>query len=462
MSFAKKSLSLFNREVLFSVLGLGVNVMVARTLGPVGIGLWAVFDLLNNYGRVFGGPRLEIASVYFLNQKKYDRGVILFLTNVVTLACGLALSAILLSQAGFLQRVLFKGGDVETIVLLLVLCHLPLLFLKRNYFYFLLSREDTRSYNRMMVLQEVVNPGVSFVLLMFFDWGLKSLAVGMLSGSAAALIYGFVQAHRVEKMKPSFDVRLLVDMFRFSMKVYASEAMGFLNNYLSNSVAALSLPLSSLAFFSMGKGKAEWLNRITNAVATILYPRVANLKGSDQDPSSMTTMAVRLSLLILLLAGLGLAIVIYPATLVLYGKDFLSLIPCFFILLPALIIHSATSVLRQHFLGIGRSDIPMKISVVPLILQVVLCLTLIPPWGYIGAASAVALTFTVTTAITVMAYHKVSRVGYSKLLIPEKSDFFFLVRFIKEQILQRGLVLRRVFSRPVKPKILHKTQELLP
>jgi O-antigen/teichoic acid export membrane protein len=449
VSLANKSLSLFSREVLFTILGLGVNVVIARTLGPVGVGLWAVLDLLNNYGRVFGGPRFEIASVYFLGQKKYGRGEIFFMSNLAAILCSAALTALALTQTGLLGRIFFRSVPVEPAALALVLSHFPLLFLKRNYHYFLLSREDTRSYNAMMVLQELINLAVVLPLLFVFKMGLTSLAIGMLAGSFLSLIYGAVKVHRIDKMVFSFNGKLLREMFRFSSKVYLSEAVGFLNNYLSNFITALLLTPTALAFFSMGKGKAEWLNRITNAVGTVLYPRVASLNGADRDPAATTTAAVRLSLFILLLGGLGLALLIYPVTRILYGAAFLPLIPCFFIVLPAVVVHNGTSVLRQHFLGIGRSDIPLKISLVPLLLQGTLCFLLIPPLGYLGGALAVTVTFAATAVITVVTYRRITQVTYREILIPGKSDFEFLFHFAKEKffiISGRPRILRKALG----------------
>src|SRR3990167_1843186 len=256
MSLAQKSLSVLSRDILFTLIGLVTGVVVARTLGPAGVGIWAALDLINNYGRVFGGPRLEIASVYFLNQKQDKRGHIFFLINIVSVTFGICLASLLILNLPTIRGVLFRETVISGSLVALFIGHFPFLFLKRNYHYFLLAREDITSFNRMLIIQEITYPAVAISLLVFFNWGLWSFVAGMYAGSLASLAYGIPKIHRREKMVPNFDLKLLGEMFSFSMKVYSSEAMGFLNIYLSNLLCAVLLTPAGLAFFSMGKGKA--------------------------------------------------------------------------------------------------------------------------------------------------------------------------------------------------------------
>ena len=355
MSLVNKSLSIFNREIVFTFLRLGTGAIVARKLGPTGMGIWAALDLIVNYSRVFGAPRLEIATVYFWSQKQWNRGEILFTVNVVGFTMGLLL-CFLLSFQHDLLRTFFVKTNIEPLLMILVFAHLPLRFVKRNYHYFLLAQEDTQSYNRVLVIDDVLKAMITITLLLFFDLGLWSLAIAIHISSACAFVYAAVKVRRTQRMVVHHNVKLFFTMLRFSMKVYVSEASGFLTIYISNLITALFLGPAQLAFFSMGKGKAEWLNRITNAIATVLYPRVSHLQGSGQDASITTTDASRISLLILSVAAFFLSLFIYPATLLLYGREFSPLVIVFFLILPGFIFHSVTSLQRQYFLGIGRAE----------------------------------------------------------------------------------------------------------
>lgn len=413
----------------------------------MGLGMWVALDLINNYCRVFGGPRLEISCIYFLGQKKYDKDQVFFTTNLVSFTAGVFLATILLFNLEFLKDLFFKGIDINLMIVCLILLNLPLLFLRRNYYYFLLSMEDTRSYNNMMILQELISPFVSIILLFVFKLGLWSMLFGMLCSSVISSLYGFIKVHRMRKFRFAFSYPLLKEMLQYSSKIYFSEAIGFLNGYLTNLLTAIFLSPISLAFLSMGKGKAEWLSRITNAVSTVLYPRISNLQGKGENPVTITGFAYRVSFIILVATSLAISVFIYPAILFLYGKQFLPIIGPFFIIIPSFLFYSGALVLRQYFLGIGRADVSMKISITPLILQVLLCYFLLPIKGYIGGAIAVSVSYLLTFIVTIMVYKRFSGETYFSLLIPKKMDFSFIYELFKERLTVLIILIKEIFKR---------------
>ena len=138
MSLVDKSVSIFSRDIVFTVIRLFTGVVLARKLGPVGFGIWAILDLIINYSRVFGTPRFEIASVHFLGKKEYQRGEVIFVTNMIAIGMGLLLIGLFLPNIVLIKIIFFKDVFVESYLIGLTLCFIPILFLSRNYQYFLL------------------------------------------------------------------------------------------------------------------------------------------------------------------------------------------------------------------------------------------------------------------------------------------------------------------------------------
>ena len=162
MSLANNTLRVFNREIIFTVVRLFTGVVIARALGPVGIGVWAILDLINNYARVFGAPRFEIASVHFMPKKEYAKGDIIFITNIIAVLSSMFIVIILSYNIGYLKTVFFKDVTVQSSLIIATLCFLPILFTNRNYLYFLLSHEKIKSYNMMLNIQDI--PEILFLL----------------------------------------------------------------------------------------------------------------------------------------------------------------------------------------------------------------------------------------------------------------------------------------------------------
>jgi len=317
------------------------------------------------------------------------------------------------------------------------------MFLLRNHIYFLLSREDANSYNNLMMIHDL-SKGFMTILLLALDLDLWALAIGLHVGNFASLLYGMKKTYEQVPWRWTGSFSQLRHMLRYSIKIYVSEAFGYLTVYLSNLITAIFLTPTSLAFFSMGKGKAEWLTRITNAIGAMLYPRVSNLMGKNENPSATVTTIFRVSLLVLLATAVFFSIAIYPATIVLYGRTFLPLLKSFFIVLPALIFFSATNLLRQYFLGIGRADIPMKLSIVPLIMQLGLCFLLIPIFGFVGGAFSVSVSYVLTSGLILFVYRKLAHTSLTELLLPRKADFQMVSSVIRQRA---GLIGNRLLRK---------------
>ena len=70
MSISDKSLSLFNRDIFVYSSKIILWAIVARILGPVGLGIWIIFEMIPSYAEAFGMLKFDVASVYFLGKKK--------------------------------------------------------------------------------------------------------------------------------------------------------------------------------------------------------------------------------------------------------------------------------------------------------------------------------------------------------------------------------------------------------
>ena len=429
---SRKSTSIIGRDVLLGILRFGIGVFVARILGPIGFGSWAMLELITNYLRVFGAPRFEIACVNFLGRRRYDRGEVMFLTNLIAVVMGLVWLGAVFVARDRLQAILFRQFEVSTPLIVATACYLPLLFVVRNYMYFLLSLEDIASFNALQIIQDVTRNALTVLLLLILTDKLWALPISAVTSGALATLYGAVKVHRVQRMGREASWRLAREMLGFSATVYVGEAVGFLNLYASNLLTGLYLPPSAMAFLSVGKGKAELLNQISTAVSTVLYPVISNRERKPVDAEAVTTRAFRLCLIVLSGFGLlGIALA-YPLIVTLYGWRFAPAATAFCIVIPGVVIQGAANVQRQYFVAMGRPDLPLKIAVPPLALQAIACVVLIPRLGFGGAALAASVALIVSGILYVAAYRQFAGTSYREMLVPKREDFVWIGHRAKE------------------------------
>jgi len=108
MSLAHKAFSIFQRDVLLFATRLVTGIIVARTLGPVALGIFTILSLVPSYAEAFGRLKVDVASVYFMGQKTFRREDILFNLNLIALASVGTILAIILSCLGMLIYIAFR------------------------------------------------------------------------------------------------------------------------------------------------------------------------------------------------------------------------------------------------------------------------------------------------------------------------------------------------------------------
>jgi O-antigen/teichoic acid export membrane protein len=100
-----------------------------------------------------------------------------------------------------------------------------------------------------------------------------------------------------------------------------------------------------------------------------------------------------------LVAGMMLAITVVtsllaqPAISLLYGDEFLPAIPAFLWLMPAIVILSVNTIFMNYFGSIGMPSISVYSPVSAALLNIVLCIWLIPSLGIVGASISSIATY---------------------------------------------------------------------
>ena len=133
-------------------------------------------------------------------------------------------------------------------------------------------------------------------------------------------------------------------------------------------------------------------------------------------------------------SGILACIFIYPLTLLLYGKDFIPLVIPFWILAPSIIIFYSSALVNPYFLGSGRPDIPLKISLIPIIPQAFFCYLFIPKFGISGAALSASLSFLILSFIQIIVFKKFTGLTYREILVTKAEDKKLIYNFIKRKL----------------------------
>lgn len=434
MSLSSKSFSIFQRDVFLFFTNLVTGIVVARKLGPEAMGLWIILQMIPAYAEAFGRFKFDIAAVYFLGKGKYGMGDMVFTLNMVAMTTSIVIIIPVVWQFDWFYQILFGNSKTNVqFFMYLILSQIPLHFLYMNYSYLHIYKEDVKIYNRMVVIRALFSSVIGISLLIFFDLGLLAVVSASIVSVFAGQLYGILKLGPIEKRKYLLNLPMIKDLLVYGLKLYLAGIISYLNAYVTRLIVVLYLLPAQVAFFCMAQDKGGLINKVPNAMSTILFPRVSKT-DNDDDSAILVAKAFRIALLILIIVGLLALLLIKPLVFLLYGPAYLPIVVPFWIILPGLVLSGAATVINQYFIGIGRPGISAKINVVPLFVQVAMALTLIPLIGMVGAALAFLVTLLSISLVQIIVFLWISSCSLKGDLLIRKEDFQTIKSFILSQL----------------------------
>lgn len=446
MGFAEKSFSLFRRDVILFCTNLCTSVVVARKLGPEMMGLWTILLLIPSYAEAFGRLKFDIAAVYFLGKKKVPLGEMTFFLHIIAIVTSLVITIIFIANFSWFYQLLFKKSTINMQELTFgVLLVIPLRMLFSNYVYLLIFKEDIKTYNLMIIWQAFTNSIVSIVLILVFNLGIFGALMGNILGLLSSILYAGIKLNGEEKIKPKFDVFLLINMAKYSFHQYVSGIMNYIQISLTDLLIAMYLLPSNAAFYTLSKSISDVSTRLfTSALNTMLFSRVSK---SDKNSESEILTAHAFKILFIILTGIffGLYIIIKPLIFVLYGEKYFPMVAIFRIIFPGFVLNCCCTMFTSYFSGIGRVKLLTKMSILPVFFQIICAINLLPRYGLHGGAWSFLLSSLVNFMMFILVFINTTSLTV-KDIIPKRSDLIAIYEFVKKDVVAHhfNLLLRKM------------------
>jgi O-antigen/teichoic acid export membrane protein len=185
--------------------------------------------------------------------------------------------------------------------------------------------------------------------------------------------------------------------------------------------------MEEVGFYSLGVSIAEKLWQLPFAIGIVLMSRAVNT--DDQDAINETTARlVRVSLIVGLIASIAMFVVspwVLPA---IWGEKFRPSIMVVQYILPGILFISIYRVLSSRLAGIGRPGVSIYVFLPALIINILLNLWWIPPYGAFGAVMATNVSYTLGTIAYIFVYSRIVHMPVRMIFEYKQSDF----RFLKE------------------------------
>lgn len=374
-------------------LAIGVNVLLARALGPEGRGEYALAILGALTLVVLGKLGLDHANVYLLGTLRIPAERLARQNLLVALAAGLP-GAVLLVLAPRLLPGVF--GEVPVVYLAVAAATIPIgLHLQLTAGLQNITGVVTWQF-RALAAGSALQLGA--YALLWAAGALDVLVALVVNLLATVLTYGFVLSRSWPwAVRLGSDASLLLRSVRYALVIHVGMVLLFLQTRLNMFVVQAVVGTVGLGHFALAVALAEALALASDSLAIALLPR-----QTSGDLRSAASVALRLGMVggaLVLITALPLVLFGPPLIALVFGAEFAPAYAPFLALLPGVALFAV-----QRFCGAPtlRANDPgryTRIFVAGVTMNAALVLWWTPMWGLVGAGAATSVSHALTAAL---------------------------------------------------------------
>jgi O-antigen/teichoic acid export membrane protein len=177
---------------------------------------------------------------------------------------------------------------------------------------------------------------------------------------------------------------------------------------------------AGVGHYLVGVNLAELTWWIPLALGTALFPKASAMDTDDN--FAMSAVVCRRTLVVTMLAGLGLLALARPAIPIVYGGEFGPSVEVFLILLPSGLFYTVHKVLGSSLSANGMPQATLYAGLVSLPFTVGLNLFMVPRWEIIGAAIASDIAYAINAVVILTIFKRASGLPLSEILLFNRSD----------------------------------------
>jgi O-antigen/teichoic acid export membrane protein len=415
----------FGRQLSAGIIQLVTIAIIARTYGPEGNGVYAIALLLPTTLTALLNLGIAPANVYFLGSGKIATAIawrsnlriFVWIAIPGTLLGGMAI------LAGLFEN-WFPGVPMHLFMI-------ALFAFPSSFFLTLTSSifQGLQKFNQLNLIY-FAQPFVNLICITFFALiGARDifwLLISYLFASITTIIIAVYSLMPLLKKTGSNFPGHIRASINYGYKAHLSNILAFVNYKADIFLVNFFIGPAGTGLYVIAVQLVERLWILSQAVSTVLLPRLSQLSNDECKRNTLTPLVSRLVLAITLFGALCLAIVGYPLIIAFFGNDFRDAYIPLLLLLPGIVAGSGARVLANDIAARGRPELNMYTSFIVVTANIIGNIILIPTYGLIGAAIATSAAYTLNFILRLAVHRYFTAVPVLNSIIATRRDFFEL------------------------------------
>jgi O-antigen/teichoic acid export membrane protein len=379
--FLRKVVETFGTRVLLVAMSLATSVIVTRTLGPEGRGLYATTVAVGVIGAQFANLGLHASNTYYVAR---DRGLLpALLGNSLLVSFGLGGFGVLIAWVVFVAWP--QIAPLDGVLLGLALWWIPFALAYMLLQNLLLGIQEIRAYNTIELVTKLISIGLIVLLIAL---GAVTPAM-MYLASFATMVIGLLWVTWRLRARLARQVAISADLFRqglrYGFKAYLAAFFAYMVLRVDLLMVKQMLGAEAAGYYSVAANLADLALMLPVVTGSLLFPRLSAMSSGEQRWRFASKVAAGVGGVMLVGVVAARFLAQFGITL-LYGDLFLPAVPPFLWLLPAIVLMSVNTILMNYFAASGMPPVTVYSPGVAALLNMALNLWLLPRLGIVGAS----------------------------------------------------------------------------
>lgn len=378
----------FLTRIFLIIIGLTTSILVARSLGPEGRGLFAMTVVVGALGVQFGNLGFHSSNTFYVAR---DRSLLPpLLGNGMAVSFGFGSLVALL--AGLFFFFFPDLAPVHGTLLIIGLAWIPLglaYLLSQN---LLIGIQEFRVNNKIQLCSKIFYVALIGLLIL---WNSVS-PFTVFSGSFIALGLSFIWVFQKLRQHSHHSISLSKSLFarglRYGFKAYMGSLFAFLLLRVDLLMINEMLGSKEAGFYDLAVNLANMVYILPNVVATILFPKLCALKNT-RDKWIMSRNTGIILIIMMFVGCLALSLIAHPLLGFLYGSAFLPSAFIFIILMGSKLVITANHLFSNFIASVHVPWTAVPYGGFLCLLNIGLNLIFIKQYGMAGAAAASVICF---------------------------------------------------------------------
>ena len=362
-------------------------MLLARHMPKEVFGLYSVIIVICHGCQILAGMGMNLTLVKHLSGEAEDRPAEVFVPVLfIRLFMLIVVSLVVIS----LGQLLFPGWFGEEIGAFV--WYIPVIFtlgsIRELLFHLLQGFRLFKKYAQI----QVCSAAIRLLTIVVLVWnGLLAvqylLFVEIITYGLSILLQLYMAPMR-EVLTRVFNREIFRKVVRFGFPLYLNDMLTYVYNKSSILLIAALMTSSSVAIYEIASKVPDAFFRLFTSLIVVFFPSIAELLKSGQKEMAVKFLDKSLIICAAVLSFLALGAFLFKEEIVIlvFSDQYREASLIFALMMMNLCLNSLSRLIGYSILAAGFSSVPVKITSVTSIINLVTCLILIPPFGVLGAA----------------------------------------------------------------------------